>query len=76
VILQGGFHNLIKITTGGLKLKPQRQCRVCAAHKKTKKHVALSGSKKAMDRVTVLCCKRKLVVIGKIGKDLLSCKVG
>lgn len=39
------------------------------------KHVALSGSKKAMDRVTVLCCsnmsgtdKRKLLVIGKSGK--------
>ena len=36
------------------------------------KYEALSGSKKAMDRVTVLCCsnmletdKRKLLVIGK-----------
>ncbi|XP_028677229.1 tigger transposable element-derived protein 4-like [Erpetoichthys calabaricus] len=38
-------------------------------------HVALSGSKKVMDRVTVLCCsnmsgtdKRKLLVIGKSAK--------
>lgn len=38
----------------------------------TYKHVELSGSKKAMDRVTVLCCsnmsgtdKRKLLVVGK-----------
>lgn len=27
-------HKLVKITTGGTKLKPQRQCRVCAANKK------------------------------------------
>ncbi|EQB61038.1 piggybac transposable element-derived protein 4-like protein [Vairimorpha apis BRL 01] len=27
-------HKLVKIITGGIKVKPQKQCRVCAAHKK------------------------------------------
>lgn len=33
-LLDAGKHKIIKIVTGGIKKSPQRQCRVCATHKK------------------------------------------